>query len=79
MTYQYTDPTREDLPHALPDVEVFHCPNDYAMHDDSDNACPHGWYYAHGFPGCLWDSEPVGPFDTEDEALQAAREAAGTD
>lgn len=36
-----------------------------------------GWYYASGSPGCPWDSDPVGPFDTEAEALAAAREAAG--
>ena len=31
-------------------------------------------WYAYGFPGCLWDSDPIGPFDTEAEALEAARE-----
>lgn len=35
------------------------------------------WGYAFGFPGCLWDGDPVGPFDSEAEALIAAREAAG--
>ena len=34
------------------------------------------YFYAFGFPGCLWDSEPVGPFDTEAEAVEAARESA---
>ena len=33
-----------------------------------------GYFYAFGFPGCLWDSEPVGPFDTEAGAVEAARE-----
>ena len=32
-----------------------------------------GWFYAYGFPGCLWDSDPIGPFDTEEEALAEAR------
>ena len=32
-----------------------------------------GYYYAFGLPGCLWDGEPIGPFDTYDEALAAAR------
>jgi hypothetical protein len=36
-----------------------------------------GWYYAFGFPGCLWDGEPIGPFNSEAEALAAAREDAG--
>ncbi len=30
-------------------------------------------WFAFGFPGCLWDSEPEGPFETEDAALEAAR------
>jgi len=36
-----------------------------------------GYFYAYGSPGCLWESDPVGPFDSEAEALKAAREAAG--
>jgi len=32
-----------------------------------------GYWHAFGFPGCLHDSEPVGPFDTEAEALADAR------
>ena len=32
------------------------------------------FWYAFGFPGCLWDGDPVGPFDTYEEALAAARE-----
>jgi len=35
------------------------------------------YWYAYGSPGCLWESDPIGPFDTEVEALKAAREAAG--
>lgn len=33
-----------------------------------------GWFFAYGFPGCLWDSEPNGPFDSEKKALDAVRE-----
>jgi hypothetical protein len=33
------------------------------------------FWYAYGLPGCLWDSDPVGPFGTEAEALEAARGA----
>ena len=36
----------------------------------------HHWY-AFGFPGCLWDSDPAGPFDTYEQALTEARESAG--
>jgi hypothetical protein len=35
-----------------------------------------GWYYWMCFPGCLPDSEPVGPFATADEAMAAAQEDA---
>jgi hypothetical protein len=80
--YHYTDPEHESEPHALPDVEVFH-------QDEQPGCCAEnlrygrpacclagdgpGWYWASGFPGCLWDSDPIGPFDTEAEALADAR------
>ena len=78
MSYEYSDPSREALDHALPDVEVFQHPQDYQLGAVED---PHGtehvifgFYWAAGFPGCLWDSDPVGPFDTYAEALADARE-----
>ena len=83
MAYEYSDESRASDPHALPDVEVF-------KHEEGDcgiacclcckNEKGHivnllgGYYYAYGLPGCLWDSDPVGPFDTYEEALAAARE-----
>ena len=33
-----------------------------------------GWFYWFCFPGCLPDSDPVGPFKTEDAAVQDARD-----
>ncbi len=36
-----------------------------------------GYFYAFGLPGCLWDSSPIGPFESEEEALEEAREFAG--
>lgn len=33
-----------------------------------------GWFWVACFPGCLPDSEPFGPFDTEEAALTDARE-----
>jgi len=83
MTYHYLDASRESDPHALPDVEVF---DEYKGRgrflDPNDPRPPMWWdgkgfYYAPGSPGCLWDSDPVGPYDSESEALTAAREAAG--
>ena len=32
-----------------------------------------GWYYWACFPGCLPDSDPSGPFESEAEALDDAR------
>lgn len=33
-----------------------------------------GWFYWACFPGCLPDGDPIGPFETEEEALADARE-----
>ena len=80
----YSDPKRESDPHALPDVEVFEvepggwspseCVGDYDT-DDQRELEP-GYYYRFCFPGCLPDSDPIGPFDTEEEALADAQQGA---
>lgn len=31
-----------------------------------------GWYWAAGYPGCDWDSEPVGPFAYSQQAHEDA-------
>lgn len=76
MSYEYINEKRESEPHALPDVEIFEhekaCLDGTCMHALED-----GFYYAHGFPGCLWDSDPVGPFETYSIALEQAREDSG--
>jgi hypothetical protein len=33
-----------------------------------------GWFYWYCFPGCMPDSEPYGPFETEAAAIAAAQE-----
>lgn len=35
-----------------------------------------GWFYWYCFPGCMPEGEPNGPFESADEALEAAREDA---
>ena len=80
MSQAYSDPKRESDPHALPDLEVFEhrcggrndvCPTE----SDDPTDCPGpGWYYWFCFPGCLPDGEPMGPFETEAEALADAQE-----
>ena len=78
MTQAYSDPSREAEPHALPDLEIFELTEfDLAegeWTDENDEAMEPGWYWWSCFPGCIPDSEPVGPFDTETEALASAQE-----
>lgn len=65
VVYQaYSDPSREEDPHALPDLEVF-----WSAGEDLEA----GWYWWSCFPGCMPDSEPCGPFETAGEALEDAR------
>ena len=33
-----------------------------------------GWYWAAGFPGCLYDGDPVGPFASSQQAHEDADE-----
>lgn len=47
-------------------------PCDPAEHSVSDPADLAGWYWAAGFPGCLWDGDPMGPFPTEGDAIADA-------
>ena len=68
MPYVYSDPSRESETYSLPNVEIF----EIVEGDESELEA--GWYYAFGFPGCLWDGEPDGPYASEAEAVEAARE-----
>ena len=72
MTQEYSDPSRENDPYALPDVEVFHS-SDHPAEEDGE-PMEAGWYWWSCFPGCLPDGEPKGPFTTEAEALADAQE-----
>ncbi len=70
--WMYSDETRENAEHALPDVEVFHS-SDYPAEADAEPLEP-GWYYWYCLPGCLPDSEPFGPFESAESAIEAMRE-----
>lgn len=75
MSQFYTDPTRETDEHALPDAEtVYFSAGEFVFDDESD--CDPGWYWWPCFPGCLPDGDPIGPFETEEEAIEDAREGA---
>ena len=74
MSQAYSDPTRADEQYALPDLEAFYNygPGSPFWNGGADMA--EGRYYWFCFPGCLPDSDPVGPFGTEAEALADAQE-----
>jgi hypothetical protein len=75
----YSNPERESDPHALPDVEVFYVtPREAKVNFVCGDTMPteSGWYYWYCFPGCLPDSDPIGPFATAAEAESAAQEDA---
>ena len=80
MTQIYSDPERENDPHALPDVEVFYLNETQAIETlygeewvgklDDDS----GWYWWACMPGYMPDGDPNGPFETEQEAIADAKE-----
>lgn len=73
----YSNPARESDPHALPDIEVwYHGACAFCEGERPDVCNGKGWYYWFCFPGCLPDSDPVGPFATEAEALEDAQSQA---
>ncbi len=76
----YTDPSREQDARALPDAEAFYVGlGSRSEHFPVDGSpipqpVPHGWYWWACFPGCMPDSGPIGPFETEGLAIADARE-----
>jgi hypothetical protein len=62
----FPDDTRSECPE---------CAHSFTVPNDS----PAGWFYWFCLPGCLPDSEPMGPFDTESEALADARDGMDDD
>ena len=75
----YFNPSRESDPYALPDGEVFFLNEEDIQVDgwiDNDgDYFTEGWYYWPCFPGCLPDSDPIGPFESAEAALTDARES----
>lgn len=71
--FVHSDPERSA--YADPDIEVFHNPDDYDFIDPEDGgeSLEAGFYWWPCFPGCIPDGEPIGPFDTEDEAIADAQ------
>jgi len=83
MSRFYTDPKRESHPTALPDAEVFFRTlkqnREDGWVDADEDPMPAGWYYWFCLPGCMPDSEPEGPFESEAAAVADARERFGDD
>jgi len=80
MSQHYSDPSRENDPHTLPDIEVFYISErearfnrQFSTGDDDCRPFVAGWYWWSCFPGCLPDGDLIGPFATEAEALADAR------
>ena len=89
MTYIYRNPDDEKNPYSLPDVDIFsseywiteddhgECTLFFYESDVPEGANVikegYGWFYASGYPGCLWDSEPMGPYQDFAAATYAAR------
>ncbi len=78
MSQHYSDPTRADETYSLPDVETFYRTKtankaDGWIDEDGD---PYdaGWYFWFCLPGCLPDSDPSGPYPSEQAAIDACRD-----
>ncbi len=77
MSQHYSDPSRAEVDTALPDVEVFYADAGEIEIDPSqgeEGFNDAGWYFWFCFPGCLPDSDPMGPYETEQEAIAAAQD-----
>ena len=72
MSQVYSDPSRANDPHALPNVETFYAQMGEFTGEEGF-PCPSGWYWQACFPGCLPDGDPIGPFDSEEEAIADAQ------
>jgi len=59
---------------ALGPSEPFRCPSCERPADSIKHTKRTGWFYWYCFPGCLPDSDCFGPYDSEEAALDAARE-----
>jgi hypothetical protein len=80
----YSNRERDSDPYSLPDVEVFYWTREeatayFSQFDEyadqtRDGGTGEGWYWWTCLPGCLPDSEPIGPFETKDAALADAQD-----
>ena len=64
----FSDPSRRNDPHALPDIEVFYADGTDAHTDSEGDALAIGFYWWVCLPACLPSSDAYGPFASADEA-----------
>ena len=78
MTMHYSDPARASDPHALPDVEVFYLDPETHKYSLAEGWIGYeaGWYWWSCFPGCLPEGDPIGPFESAEDAIADAQEIA---
>jgi len=70
--HQFHAPETQE-PHGS--FEVFWQDGTHMVEDDEDDDMPKaGWYWFACFPGCLPDSDPVGPFAYSQQAHEDADE-----
>ena len=72
IPYFYLDPNDENDHYKLPTIRIFKAEeNEY---ESEDGFLEPGFYWQTCLPGCLPDSDPFGPFNSEKEALADARD-----
>lgn len=77
----HTNRAARMIPYALEDARVLFLTGDEAQamgvflftEFGEDEEDLEGWYFQYGFPGCLPDSDPTGPYLTAFRAIRAAR------
>lgn len=63
-----------------PNLDDYSCPScDDDQEHNTITEARNQWWWWFCFPGCVPDSEPNGPFETEAEALKDAQEGADED
>lgn len=67
----FSNPKRAEESHSLPDIETLYV-NENEL-EEFDVSGP-GWYWQPGLPGCMPDSDPNGPHESELDAINEARE-----
>lgn len=72
----YSDPNMAGDKWALPDVSIEWFAEGEAGDDGDGEPMPAGWYWCSCFPGCMPDSDWVGPFASAEDAESDAQDGA---